>query len=321
MRTEAQASRRVMKRLLTGIFLGLVSSAAAWGADLEVSPLARGPIYGPAYGWTGFYAGVNVGGGWSKGTKASDLTFDQGTPLDNGAAFQSTGNQKGWAAGGQFGYNHQFGMLVVGFEADLQATGIGPRKNQNLTDAGATFGIATAAGLPAAPATFPHGNIAFFNTGDANPDRMNWFSTVRARAGIALDRLLIYGTGGVAFSDSPSALDSRVSSGGQLPFAFYNNNLPAGLRGINVSATGSLSRWRDYVGAAAGGGVEFAVTDYLTVKTEALLLHFGGQGCCNAGDVVGVTSTGFAVVSAGNGSRVIDYVIARAGVNYKFKSY
>ena len=138
MRTEAQASRRAMKRLLTGILLGLVSSAAAWGADLEVSPVARGPVYGPAYGWTGFYAGVNVGGGWSKGTKASDLTFDQGTPLDNGAAFQSTGNQKGWAAGGQFGYNHQFGMLVVGFEADLQAAGIGPRKNQNLTDAGAT---------------------------------------------------------------------------------------------------------------------------------------------------------------------------------------
>jgi len=67
--------------------------------------------------------------------------------------------------------------------------------------------------------------------------------------------------------------------------------------------------------------VEFAVTDYLTVKTEALLLHFGGQGCCNAGEVVGVTNTGFAVVSAGNGSRVVDYVIARAGVNYKFKSY
>src|SRR5829696_2325292 len=306
-----------MRRLLTGIVFGLLSSVAAWGADLELSPLARGSAYAPAYGWTGFYAGVNVGGGGSKGSNASDLTFDQGTPLENGAAFQTTGIQKGWAAGGQFGYNHQLGMLVVGFEADLQAAGIGSRKNQNLTDAGATFG--TAPGLSAPTAAFPHGNVAFFNTGDANPDRMNWFSTVRARAGIALDRLLIYGTGGVAFSDSPSALDSRVSSGGQLPFAFYNNNVPAALRGINVSATGSISRWRDYVGAAAGGGVEFAVTDYLTVKAEALLLHFGGHGCCNAGEVVGVTNTGFAVVSAGNGSRVVDYAIARAGVNYKFK--
>jgi len=51
------------------------------------------------------------------------------------------------------------------------------------------------------------GNVALFNGGnglfgDGSNNRHDWFATVRGRLGYAIDRLLIYGTGGVAFRDT-----------------------------------------------------------------------------------------------------------------------
>jgi outer membrane immunogenic protein len=70
----------------------------------------------------------------------------------------------GFSGGAQAGYNWQTGPWVFGVEGDIQATGA--------TD---TF----------APWKF------------SNP----WFGTVRGRAGYALNNILFYGTGGLAFGE------------------------------------------------------------------------------------------------------------------------
>jgi outer membrane immunogenic protein len=71
-----------------------------------------GPVYAPVATWTGFYAGVNGGYGWSANTLS-------------GSDFQPEGG----FGGGQIGYNWQggFGLghnLVLGVEADFQGSGI-----------------------------------------------------------------------------------------------------------------------------------------------------------------------------------------------------
>ncbi len=95
-----------MKRLYFACasLLALAGSAAA--ADLSrpapvYAPPA--PVYAPAYSWTGFYLGVNGGGGWGR------------------SAWNSTGgfNVSGGMVGGTVGYNYQVGQAVLGVEGDI----------------------------------------------------------------------------------------------------------------------------------------------------------------------------------------------------------
>lgn len=99
--------------LATTCLVSICGVAAA--ADMPT----KAPAYGaPLYNWTGFYAGVNVGGAW-------------------GAS--SGSNASGVIGGGQIGYNWQAvgSPLVLGLEADIQASGVDG--SATVTALGATF--------------------------------------------------------------------------------------------------------------------------------------------------------------------------------------
>ena len=93
----------------------LAMSAAADAADLaRVRPYpARLPAETSVYlGWSGFYIGVNAGGGIAN--SKSDFNVAGGTP------FASVNNYlPGAVGGGQAGFNWQTGALVVGVEGDF----------------------------------------------------------------------------------------------------------------------------------------------------------------------------------------------------------
>ena len=86
--------------------------------------------------------------------------------------------------------------------------------------------------------------------------------TVRGRLGYAMDRFLVYGTGGVAF---------------------------AGVTG-NVSNVEGSGDDRDddstYTGWTIGAGAEYAVTDMISLKAEYQYADFGSEDF-NFGDVGG----------------------------------
>ncbi len=100
-----------MKRLVAvsmAAFVGLVVQASA--ADLGRAPrVAPAPVYAPVYSWSGFYLGVNGGGGWG------DSTW---------TGVSSNFDTSGGLFGGQAGYNWQFGQTVLGLEGDIQWSGI-----------------------------------------------------------------------------------------------------------------------------------------------------------------------------------------------------
>jgi outer membrane immunogenic protein len=99
------------------VALALPASAAA-AADLSpgYAPVARAPVYySPYYNWTGFYLGINGGGGWGD------------------SHWQGVGHfgMSGGQVGGTAGYNWQLGQAVVGLEGDvdynhLQGTTVSP---------------------------------------------------------------------------------------------------------------------------------------------------------------------------------------------------
>ena len=86
-------------------------SGSAAGADLSprYQPVARGPVYAAVYNWTGFYLGINGGGGWGRSQWDGVDGFDV----------------SGGLIGGTIGYNWQVGQLVIGAEGDIDWSGMG----------------------------------------------------------------------------------------------------------------------------------------------------------------------------------------------------
>jgi opacity protein-like surface antigen len=119
------------------------------------------------YDWTGFYLGAHVDETWSS---ASGSTVNTAT----GAPFSSLDASVSDAHGGiQVGYDYMMpSRLVIGVEADISSGG-----TKTVTDTGAS---------------------------GTNSIRSTVFDseTARARLGYAIDNILLYGTGGLAWSSN-----------------------------------------------------------------------------------------------------------------------
>ncbi len=106
-----------MKRFVVAC-VGLAGLAGLWtfaggaahAADLppRYGPAPRAAFYNPIYNWTGFYLGINGGGGWGR------------SQWDGVDKFATSGG----LIGGTIGYNWQFGQAVVGIEGDIDWSGI-----------------------------------------------------------------------------------------------------------------------------------------------------------------------------------------------------
>ncbi len=99
-----------MKRLLIA-GLGLVALAGtAAAADLAPAPYYKAPpVYAPVpFSWSGFYLGINGGGGFGSSSWDSTGSFDV----------------SGGLVGGTIGYNYQIGQAVLGAEGDIDWSGL-----------------------------------------------------------------------------------------------------------------------------------------------------------------------------------------------------
>ena len=114
-----------------------------------------------------------------------------------------------------------------------------------------------------------------------------FLGTTRARIGLSMDRALIYATGGLAYGTpvAPAAINSLVP-------AFF---------GSQSSSAGTAIGW------AAGGGVEFAVTNNWSIKGEYLYASLGSKSVTYNTTILPVA------VADKTGEHT-----ARVGVNYHF---
>ncbi|QFU16373.1 outer membrane protein [Microvirga thermotolerans] len=209
-----------MKKILLSSVALLGFTAGAMAADLP-SRAAPAPVVAavPVFTWTGFYVGVNAGYGWNTSNK-SPYFFDPVLGYSGDG-----GNDGGFVGGAQVGYNYQMGMFVLGLEADIQY----------------------------ADRSRDRGYYALGYAYDRSSD--DWFGTVRARAGVAFDRALVYATGGFAYGDG----NGGWTAGGGLEYAF-TNNLSAKVEGLYVNLDHGHRNDGYVVGYSAGRGKdEFGV--------------------------------------------------------------
>src|SRR4029077_10309167 len=105
---------RVVAVLIAVAALPYTQAASAADIPGKAPPPVNTPL--PAYNWTGFYVGGNVGGAWS----TTDWTFFNGATLEPTSQAGSS-----WVAGGQIGYLYQFNPnWVVGIEASSPGTNL-----------------------------------------------------------------------------------------------------------------------------------------------------------------------------------------------------
>jgi opacity protein-like surface antigen len=221
------------------------------GADLRHSiPEYRAPA--ALYDWTGFHIGALVSE-TSFNTSGSTINGATGTPVSSGVPTPSD-----WHGGIQVGYDYMTpSRVVIGMSADVSS---GSRKAVTTTDAVGSSVYQT-------------------NVFDSE--------TVLARLGYAVDNILLYGTGGLAWSN--------------------NQYIRTQLTGtLNLATPGTEEAINKYLsGWTAGGGIAVAVEQNWNVFAEYRHTSYGSS--TNALPFSGVVTTAKTEVNE------VDF-----GVNYKF---
>lgn len=277
----------IMKHAVLACISTLLITGSAHAADLPRQAIAAAPVSN----WTGFYAGVNAGGGW----------YDGGTRYPKGDLIVSGYNAIGimtnrdpvrasGALGGfQAGYNYRLRpRWVIGAEVDFQLADIGGSGGNHYAP-----GITTSAS-----------------------QTIQSFGTVRARLGhLAAENLLVYATGGFAFARINNSARFDVGPGVTSVGSFNINGVTytslCGNPDPNVCYTGSSGGLTP--GWTIGGGLEYALGQHWSLKGEYLYARFDK------------TLTAVAVTTQPGTSPITyparfttDLNIVRAGLNYRF---
>jgi opacity protein-like surface antigen len=211
------------------LILGLsaIFSSTAFAVDLPLVQTQQVAAPAPIFTWTGVYLGANVGP-WFAPANPSYEGIDFPSPAFD--LVPNGGGQKAGVTGGfQAGYNYQIASFVPGFETDFNYLG---------NCRGGTF--------PAPSAYAPFGMGSYSLTGGC----CYYYGSLRARLGYAFDRVLLYGTAGIAY-------------GGNRNPGSVNLNPPA--PGNYFDTGWSHSARTKYV---FGAGVEYSLSDPWFARAE-----------------------------------------------------
>jgi len=267
-----------MKRIALAVSLVFLGAVAASAADLAPG-YTKAPAMAPAYNWTGFYVGGNVGGQWG----SADPTTSTLSPV---AAYFATSsvpaiagvgaqrvNSSSVTGGFTAGYNWQLSNAVVGLEGDINYFGF--------------KGSATG--------TAPYPCCVGTNFTIGSSVSSDWLATIRGRIGfLATPSWLLYATGGAAIADVKGNFTFTDTFSG-------------------ATESGAIRDTR--VGWTAGVGGEYAIGNGWSLKAEYLYVDLG-RGTVTSNNLFAMGAP--TPTQTFTHSVDIKSNIARVGVNYKF---
>ncbi|MGY4338181.1 outer membrane immunogenic protein [Bradyrhizobium sp. LM2.9] len=207
-------------------------------ADLAAQ-YTKAPMMAPAYNWTGFYVGGNVGGQWGSADPTTSTVFDppgyfaaSSVPAINAVGAQGV-NSSSVTGGLTAGYNWQVNHAVLGLEGDINYFGV----------------KGSATGSAVYPCCAPTG---FTVSSQVSAD---WLATIRGRIGfLAAPTWLLYATGGAAIAEVKGNFN-------------FTDTFAA--------ATESAAFRDTRLGWTAGVGTEYAVGGGWSLKAEYLYVDLG----------------------------------------------
>lgn len=259
----------------------LAFTGGAYAADM---PLKAPPPPAPPPSWTGFYIGINGGGGWGTvDPLARDAGPDGFFALANvGAVTAGAGRHfdtSGGLVGGQIGYLYQTGFLVTGIEAAFDWADI----NGSTTFPPTPY--------PVTPASTFAWNL------NAKTD---FLATFLGRVGVDMGNWYPYITGGGAMA--------HLKYSANFVDTFYPTN-----NTFNFS--------RDAWGWVLGAGAEMRVWDHWLLRAEYLHMDFAHVS--GIGLIACTPGVGNCAAGGGNTTNFLFDAkfkedIVRAALSYKF---
>jgi outer membrane immunogenic protein len=238
------------RKVLAGLGSAMLAIAAPAIARGEEPVIAQ---------WGGFYGGAHVGYSWGTPSasadgeveKLYDLVPDVGTRKAVDAEVEGAQvplSFDGAAGGFHIGYNQQFRHFIIGVEGDYDWT-----EGEN------SAGIAPEAKLtnPTGAAAIANGTTSVGNEAEIKyRGSMGDIASLRGRVGFSNTSLLVYGTGGVAWTDYALDITAQAVEG-------YEN--------------GAFHMSKNLTGWVAGGGVEYKLSRNLSLRAEVLHYDFGSM--------------------------------------------
>lgn len=211
---------------------------------------------------------IGVNAGYGGGTFEHPFEITDGVDTIDGSIDVTAG---GFLGGVQAGFNYQLDSnFLIGIEADIQGSTIDGRVSLEVTD----------------------GTGVILNPGETFEadagTRLDWFGTLRGRVGFVQDQFVLYATGGLAYGSATSSIFAGVSGGPTL---------------IDESETTD-----GRIGWTVGAGLEYALMENITFKTEYLYTDLGTENLISA--------------DLGQATATLDSTVAfhavRAGLNFQF---
>jgi outer membrane immunogenic protein len=235
-------------RLVAMIALAVLTVGSASAADAPLPSNPPAPSCAAAW-WRGWYAGLNFGG-----VAYTAHRTDQDGQLGQVATY--TQKQLGFFGGGQIGYNWTTCSALFGIEVDGSAGSV----------------VAATSLLPNVP-----------DTDISITSHFNGLVTARTRAGIVMDSLLLYVTGGAAAVHTSTTYHNFNIAGDEFTFADW--------------------RW----GWVVGFGSEWAASERVSLRSEVLYVDAADRTFTFVSPTLG----------PGNFTHSDSMWIARVGVNVK----
>jgi outer membrane immunogenic protein len=200
-----------MKRVFLGVILLVAVASGGWFVT---------PAIAQNYDWTGIYLGGQVGAQWLNSRSSFNFPGNPGVPSSGSKTFSDTS----FIGGGQVGFNWQPARmpLVLGIEGDV----IGASHDKT-------------------EVIFRYANVIDHFDGRSKLDIQG---SIRGRLGWAINRALLYATGGLGFgSGKVTTLATRDGVG-----------------------SGEFSKSETLVGWTVGGGIEYALPffSHWTLRAE-----------------------------------------------------
>jgi|GEM_PF-901221 len=243
-----------MRQLIGATLLGAAGAASAADLSAPALPTTKGPLAVPtAYNWSGFYVGVNAGGNWYGGNgffgggNVRSL-FPASTLITIPTTVHGPGT--GFTAGGLAGYNYQIDSFVLGAETDFDSI-------KSRSDNSGSTAIICCETVTPGPIPLPLFGVRALS--HASRSQLNWFGTARMRFGfVPTERLMIYGTGGLAYGFVQGDLDQSSVFSEDFTSRYW--------QGGDSSVK---------VGWTLGAGAEYALTSAISIRAEYLYLDLG----------------------------------------------
>ncbi|WP_102958699.1 outer membrane protein [Mangrovicella endophytica] len=239
--------------------VAFVATPALAADIITEEPPAPAPveIMAPTYTWSGLYIGGQAGvafGNDGSSFSSDAIDFDGDDSSDDA----------GFVGGLHVGYDWQVNNWVFGAVADINY--IDASSSTDFTAGGADFSV---------------------------DNDIDYFGTVRGRLGYAFDRVLVYGTGGLAYA----GVDNDASTPAT-PGVTYNTD--------NDEA--------DF-GYSVGGGVEVLATQNISFGVEYLYTNLGS----NDSSVTAVDdATGAELFTVDSDNDDLDFHTVWAKASYRF---